>query len=139
MMERLIQILHEGGFSCVVLNGEMRTFSQRGVMDLYDLLTHEPEFLNGALIADKVVGKGAAALIALGKVKELYADVISQPAYDLLQSAGLQVSYGQIVPQIMNRLGTGRCPVETLCSSAQSPEDCFPFIEQFVQKLREQK
>ena len=60
-MEELINLLHTGGYSCVIANeGKIRTFTQRGVADLYDLLTREPEFLKGALIADKVVGKGAA-------------------------------------------------------------------------------
>ena len=57
-MEELINLLHTGGYSCVIANeGKIRTFTQRGVADLYDLLTREPEFLKGALIADKVVGK----------------------------------------------------------------------------------
>ena len=56
-MEELINLLHTGGYSCTIANGgKIRTFTQRGVADLYDLLTQEPEFLKGALIADKVVG-----------------------------------------------------------------------------------
>lgn len=71
-MEKLINLLHTGGYSCTIANGgKIRTFTQRGVADLYDLLTQEPEFLKGALIADKVVGKGAAALMILGGIKEL--------------------------------------------------------------------
>ena len=71
-MEELINLLHTGGYSCVIDNeGKIRTFTQRGVADLYDLLTREPEFLKGALIADKVVGKGAAALMILGGIKYL--------------------------------------------------------------------
>ena len=56
-MEELINLLHSGGYSCVIANGDnIRTFTQRGVADLYDLLTQEPDFLKGASIADKVVG-----------------------------------------------------------------------------------
>lgn len=77
-MEELINLLHTGGYSCTIANkGEIRTFTQRGVADIYDLLTQEPEFLKGASIADKVVGKGAAALMILGGIKELYTDIIS--------------------------------------------------------------
>lgn len=55
-MEELINLLHSGEYSCVIANeGKVRTFTQRGVADLYDLLTQEPDFLKGALIADKVV------------------------------------------------------------------------------------
>ena len=71
-MEKLINLLHTGGYSCTIANGgKIRTFTQRGVADLYDLLTQEPEFLKGALIADKVVGKGAAALMILGGIKRI--------------------------------------------------------------------
>ena len=53
------------GCSCVIRNGEtMRSFHERGVSDLWRLLHEEPELLRGAFIADKVVGKGAAALMA---------------------------------------------------------------------------
>ena len=73
MIEELIDLLHSGGYSCAIANGDIiRTFTQRGVADLYDLLTQEPDFLKGALIADKVVGKGAAALMILGGIKELH-------------------------------------------------------------------
>ena len=72
-MEELINLLHTGGYSCTIANGgKIRTFTQRGVADLYDLLTQEPEFLKGALIADKVVGKGAAALMILGGIRIIY-------------------------------------------------------------------
>ena len=38
-MEELINLLHTGGYSCVIANeGKIRTFTQRGVADLYDLL-----------------------------------------------------------------------------------------------------
>ena len=82
-MRRLTEILHGGGWSLVVDNGAIRTFSGRGVSDLYGLLTREPETLRGASVADKVVGKGAAALMVLGGVKEVYADVASAPALGL--------------------------------------------------------
>ena len=39
-MESIIDILHKGGYSCVMKNREeVRTFTQRGVADLYDFLT----------------------------------------------------------------------------------------------------
>ena len=74
--QRLIDRLHAERCSCVIRNGEQtRTFNERGVKDLYRLLTEEPELLRGAFVADKVVGKGAAALMILGSVEEVYTDV----------------------------------------------------------------
>ena len=75
-MDELIRLLHEGGYSCVIRKEEIRTFTQRGVADLYDLLNQHPVFLHGAQVADKVVGKAAAALMVLGGVREVYPDII---------------------------------------------------------------
>lgn len=83
MNDRLIEILHNGNHSLVVDNGTIHTFNGRGVSDLYRIYTTEPEILKGASLADKVVGKGAAALMVLGNVRLIYADVISRPALSL--------------------------------------------------------
>lgn len=90
----------------------MRIFRERGVADLFRLLREEPQLLRGAFIADKVVGKGAAALMVLGGVEGLFADVVSRPALELLAGAGIAVEYTVVVPNIVNRAGTGTCPVE---------------------------
>lgn len=139
-MEELINLLHSGGYSCVIANnGKVRTFTQRGVADLYDLLTQEPEFLKGALIADKVVGKGAAALMVLGGVKELYTDIVSSKAMELFGASGVKVGFAQEVPFIWNRDHTGWCPVETLCSEEESAEAILPLIRGFLEKIRNKK
>ena len=88
----------------------MRIFRERGVADLFRLLREEPQLLRGAFIADKVVGKGAAALM-----------VVSRPALELLAGAGIAVEYTVVVPGIMNRAGTGTCPVEQLCAGRRRP------------------
>lgn len=92
----------------------------------------------GAFIADKVVGKGAAALMVLGGVEGLFADVVSRPALELLAGAGIAVEYTVVVPGIMNRAGTGTCPVEQLCAGAETAAECLPLIEGFMQKMKEQ-
>ena len=39
-MEELINLLHSGGYSCVIANGDnIRNFTNRGLAVLYDLLT----------------------------------------------------------------------------------------------------
>lgn len=96
MMGELVSLLHEGGYSLVLQkDGKIHTFSERGVADLYRLRSENPELLQGAFLADKVVGKGAAALMILGGVAELHADVISEPALSLLAESPVRVSYGE--------------------------------------------
>lgn len=104
-MESIIDILHKGGYSCVMKNREeVRTFTQRGVADLYDLYQADSAFMKGAAIADKVIGKGAAALMVLGGFKTVYADIISTPALALLCEAGIETTFAQEVPHRQDRL-----------------------------------
>lgn len=138
-MEEIIKLLHEGGYSCVIRNGEIRTFTQRGVADLYDLLNQDPAFLKGAQIADKVIGKAAAALMVLGGVQQIYTDLISEPALTVLREAGIPVDCVQVVPRIQNRTKTGWCPMETICYEVDTAEDMFPLIRDFVETMRTKK
>lgn len=132
-MENLISLLHNGGYSCVIQNGaEVRTFTQRGVADLYDLLQHDPKFMDGARIADKVIGKAAAALMILGGIRQVYTDVISQSAFDLFERAKVKVDFVKIVPHIENRDKSGWCPLEKLTFSEQSLDEIFALITEFV-------
>lgn len=130
---QLIDRLHAEQCSCIIRNGaQVRTFGQRGVKDLFRLLDEEPELLRGAFVADKVVGKGAAALMILGGVEEVYADVASTAALELFASRGVKVECALEVPQIINRAGTGRCPVETLCLDCRTAEACLEPIRNFI-------
>lgn len=138
-MEELIRMLRSEGCSLVVSNGgTVRTFWGRGVSDLHRLWREEPEFLQVASLADKVVGKGAAALMIAGGVKEVFAGVVSEPALGLFRQSAVKVSYDVKTAGINNRSNTGRCPLETLCGPCATVEDCLPLIDRFVQGLRQQ-
>ena len=131
--EALIESLFTHKYSCVIRNGdEIRVFRGRGVKDLYRLLRDDRRFLDGAFVADKVVGKGAAALMILGGVAGLHADVISRPALELLDTSPVRVSYTLEVPRIVNRTRTGLCPVETLCRDCTDAAEALPLIRRFL-------
>ena len=77
-------------------NGEIREFHRQGVIDLFTLLTKEPQMLLGAQIADRVIGRGAALLMVKGRVQEVFAYVISKQALDILQQAGIPTTYATL-------------------------------------------
>lgn len=136
-MEELISILHQGNYSCVIKNGdEIRTFTQRGVADLFDLFYSEPNFLKGAIIADKVVGRAAAALMIAGGVAHLYTDLISSKALELLENNNLKVTYQTEVPIIINRDKTDWCPLEKLCMEERSVPNILNIITNFINQIR---
>ena len=132
----LIERLDAEQCSCVIYNeGETRLFWERGVQDLYRLLKTEPDFLRGAFIADKVIGKAAAALMALGGVDEVFARVISSPARELLERSGIKVDCLSEVPHIINRTRTGWCPLETRCFRMHTAEEYLQQIEDFIHTM----
>ena len=128
-MESIIDILHKGGYSCVMKNREeVRTFTH--------LYQADSAFMKGAAIADKVIGKGAAALMVLGGFKTVYADIISTPALALLCEAGIETTFAQEVPHIINRDKTGWCPLETACMELNTVEEMYPVIQNFISRIR---
>lgn len=135
-MDELVRILQDGNHSLVIAGDGIRTFDGRGISDLYGLLTEHPDWLRGASVADKVVGKGAAALLILGGVRELFAGVISASALGLLQGSGMSVCFGKEVPYIINRNSDGICSVERLCKDCVTATECLPLIEEFVTKIK---
>ena len=137
MKQQLIDRLHAEGCSCVIYNNDhTHLFHKRGVQDLHQLLHTSPDTLRGAMIADKVVGKGAAVLMAAGGVRWVYADVISQSALEFLLKHNIEAEYGRVVPNIINRAGTDICPVEKLCMQCDNIEDALRLIDEFIEKMR---
>ena len=132
-MKQLIDILHNEELTLVVrsADGELHRYTQRGVKGLLDLVSEHPEVLHDAIIADKAVGKAAAACMAVGGVKQVYADVMSEPARELLERHGVTASYGKLVDHIINRTGTDWCPMEKLSRDEKDPATIIEKIQAF--------
>ena len=58
------------------------------------------------------MGRATAFLYCLLGVREVYARVMSYPAYEVLQQHGISAQSQLLVDGIINRRGTGPCPFE---------------------------
>lgn len=133
-MKLLIELLHVGPFSCVIENDpDIWMYREKGVSSLYDQMQQNPEFLKGARVADKVVGKAAAALIVKSGIQHVYADVISEPAIKFLEQRNIGIEYGNRVPQILNMSNTDICPLEKLCGASDDLTELYASIEAYMQ------
>lgn len=132
-MKQLIDTLHDEGLTLVIKDagGNLHRFTQRCVKDLLTLVTESPEILNGALVADKAVGKAAASCMVVGGVKHVYADVMSEPALALLERHGVKAQYARLVDHIINRAGTDWCPMERLSRDIDDPAVVTQRIKEF--------
>ena len=138
-MQQLIEILRREKCSLVVKNhGIVTTYSKPGVRDLEYLLDHGPEMLHGATIADKVIGKAAAAMVVVGGVKELYAEVMSKKAIPFLEEAGIAYTCGTLVDTIKEE--GDRCQLEKITAPATTPEETVALLRaHFEEKKRERE
>lgn len=131
----LYERLAENGHTLAVNNdGETTFFDGRGIADLYRLYREQPELLKGSTIADKIVGKGAAALMVAGGVTRLYAGTVSRRALELLRTSAVDAEFEQTTDHIINRDGDGWCPVERLCRDCHDVTECLKKIDEFMNR-----
>lgn len=120
-LNKAIEQLKSGAYTCVLCkNDEIYTSTERGVKPLLDWLDNGTN-LKDFSAADKVVGKGAAFLYVLLGVAEVYAPVMSESAIFALESNGIQPHCDKKVEHIINRAGTGFCPMEEAVKNIIEP------------------
>ena len=112
----------------VVSVDDFFTSKERGVKPLMHLLKEKKGLLKGASVADKVIGKAAALLMALGEIKEVHTLIISEPAIKVFEKYNIPCFYDKKVTRIVNRAGDGLCPMETLCLYVENPQEAFDRI-----------
>ena len=106
--------LYKTGASLVVLykNGECKEYYNRRVEDIVAILKNNKDSLNGATIADKVIGKVAGSILTVANVASIYADTISKFAIPVLKENNINYEYKNMVDFIQNNDKTGMCPME---------------------------
>ena len=140
MTHDIIDLLHSTQCSLVVSNGgRVATFYKKGVRDLEDLLNNDPEFLKGACIADKVTGKAAAGMAAVGGVKEIYADVMSRKAVPLLEENHINYSCGTMVDAIVVPAGDTRGPLEKIVEPASTAQQVVDLLKAHFTEMQNRK
>lgn len=113
-IERAKQALGEEGvtFAAVLADGRLLVSGKKGIAPMMELLGQDAGALAGAAVADKVIGRAAAFLLEKAGAAAAYADVLSTHAKEVLERSGMAFSFGKEVPYIINRAGTGMCPME---------------------------
>lgn len=113
-LEKVKQSLKDTNASLVVLkNNKIQTYHNDGIKDLIMLLSEDKEALTNTIIADKIIGKVAASIMIKAGVKEIYTEMISEFAVEILEEHNIKFEYNKKIPFIENRTKTGMCPMES--------------------------
>ena len=135
------RMIAEGKAECVVIRGG-RMFSERGrgVSPLLEFHDHrEAGFLRGATVVDKVIGRAAAMIAIAGGATRVHGELMSEDAKALLESRGVTVSYGTLVPRILNADRSDLCPLEKSVEGIDDPEQALTALRKRIEELRNGK
>jgi hypothetical protein len=84
---------------------------------------------------DKLVGRAAALLFTLVHARSVFALKMSTGAQDVLRSAGIPFACDAVILDVLNRAGTGPCPMEEAVSGITEPLAALEVLKQTSQAL----
>lgn len=129
------ELLKNGEYTCVLCKEDTVYVSkERGVKPLLDFLDRKTD-LKSFSAADKVVGKAAAFLYVLLCVKEVYAEVMSEKAAEVFSRNNIIYSCDKTAKNIINRAGTGLCPMEEAVLDITEPREATEAIRLRISQL----
>ena len=100
-LEKVKEDLKEKNASLVVLkDGNINEYYQERVKDLVEILTQNKDGLKGATVADRMIGKVAASIMAKAGVKELYTLKLSKIAIPVLEEYNITYEYGELIDYV---------------------------------------
>lgn len=135
-LKKAAELLSGGAYTCVLCRGEETvSCTERGVKPLLGLLDGGNDW-KGFSAADKVVGKAAAFLYVLLGVAEVYSPVMSEAAVRVLRENGIEPRYDTLAENIINRAGTGLCPMEAAVAELSDPAEALRAIRKRLSELQ---
>ena len=120
----------------VVKDGRQWTSHKNGIAPLMELLSENPDFLRGASVLDRVVGRAAAMLMEHGGVARLHALLVSEPAMSTLDRSGIAYTFEERTPYIENRDRTGQCPMESASLEIDDPAEAYAILGKKIAGMR---
>lgn len=135
-IERAKSLLGGGVNLAIVRGARQNTYSERGINALLGIAAGGGELLRGAVVADAIVGRAAAFLMAAGGVAQVYAEVLSEGATEVFRRYGIPYSYGTLTERIINRAGTDICPMERAVQGVERAEDAVPVLQSALEALQ---
>lgn len=127
------------GHSVAFVKGERSlVLDGRGVAPLLGVIAGG-EDVSGASAADLIIGKAAAMLMTLLRVKSVYGEVMSAAGCEYLTAHGIVAEYGTLTESIRNRDGSGQCPMELAVKDVSDPYAGLDAIKARLDRLRNGK
>jgi len=96
-----------------------------GISGFLEAIAKLGDKLEGASVADRVVGKAIALLCVYAKVKAVYAITLSKKAKAVLENNVVYHEWEDLVENILDVNKAGICPFEKLAKEISNPNDAY--------------
>ena len=135
--EETKKMIGTDGITCIVWkDGADPLVSRvRGVRPILDWI-EEGADLKDASVCDTIVGRAAAMMYVLSGVAQVYAKVMSRGGEEDLRKAGSAYEAESFTEKIVNRQGTGMCPMEQTVLEITDPQEAFAALKEKVAQLQ---
>ncbi|MDP3305379.1 MAG: DUF1893 domain-containing protein [Erysipelotrichaceae bacterium] len=139
-IEEMKSLLNTDDIVCVVSKGDhVLTSNLKGIRPWIKWLRENPELLEDGVVVDKVVGKAAAMLMVVAKIKKLYTPIISENALQFLSNQTIDFSYDRTVAYIKNNEKNGLCPMEQTVVDVEDAQQGYQLLLQKIAVLMANK
>ncbi|OOB80538.1 MAG: hypothetical protein BEN19_04385 [Epulopiscium sp. Nuni2H_MBin003] len=106
-----------------------------GVKPIMKIINYNPEIINGAVVADKVIGKAAAMLLCKFKARYVCGILMSRTAIQILKSYNVEYKYENLVDTIKNRTNDDLCPLEKCVANTNDIDEGIINIKNTIAEL----
>jgi formylmethanofuran dehydrogenase subunit E len=108
-----------------------------GISGFLKAIEEYGEDLEGASVADKVVGNAVALLCVYAKIAAVYAATVSRSAKAMLEENSIQIKWNNLVQNILGRDRVSACPFEELARKIKNPADTYKKFKVLHRSLRQ--
>jgi hypothetical protein len=107
-----------------------------GVAELLAAVERLGDDVRGAALADKVVGKAVALIVAHAGIEQVYTPVASRPAIEFFAARRIPLHAEAFIPTVLNRRGDGPCPLEQLTMELDDAAAGIAKLREFLDRRR---
>lgn len=110
--------------------------ASHGISGFLEAIEKLGDKLEGASVADRVVGKAIALLCVYARVKAIYATTLSEKAKVVFEKHAVYHEWCILVENILDFDKVGMCPFEKLAKEISNPREGYEKLKALQNSLR---
>lgn len=125
----------KGHSIAICKDGIITVRDEKGIAPMMHFIAENRD-LQGYSVADLIVGKAAAMLFYKVGVEHVYGKVMSQSGKVFLEKNHIEVEYDTLAEHIVNRTGTGICPMEETVADLEDVNEAYDALCEKIKELK---